>query len=108
MRRFVLFVVVSCSTALAVSALFPRQLGGYLALFRQHSAVNSGLAVTVVGVLTLLLAALRVRLWRLQRELARLRRELAQPMVPAYPTVPLVMAAYPPAPPGPWGSRPAR
>jgi hypothetical protein len=58
-------------------------------------------------VLTMLLLALRVRLWRSERDLARIRRGLAQP--PASP--------YPPAPWGPagswgsaapWGSRPLR
>jgi hypothetical protein len=109
MRRFLLFVVVSCIAASAVRSLWPSQLADYLALFHQHSSVNSGVVVTALGLLALLLAALWVRLWRSQRELARLRRELdrlrrglAPPAVPGPPPVPPVMAAYPPAPSTPW------
>ena len=96
MRRFLLFVFFTCTAVPVGFSLWPRQLGGYLALFRQHTSVNSGLAVTVLGVLMLLLVALRVRLWRSQRDLARIRRGLLeQPPVLVYP-------------PAPWGSRPAR
>jgi hypothetical protein len=101
MRRFLLLVFFSC-TALAVAfSLWPRQLGGVLALFGQDTVVNRGVAATVLVVLTMLLLALRVRLWRSERDLARIRRGLADP-----PAVP-----YPPAPwgsPGSWGSRPLR
>jgi hypothetical protein len=96
MRRFLLFVFFTCTAVPVGFSLWPRQLGGYLALFRQHTVVNSGVAVTVLGVLTLLLAALRVRLWRSERDLARVRSGLDQPPALAY---------YPPPP---WGSRPAR
>ena len=95
MRRFLLLVFFSCTGASVAFSLFPRQLGGYLAMFGQHTSVNRGVAVTVLGVLTLLLAALRVRLWRSERELARARRGLEQPPLVVYP-------------PPPWGSRPAR
>jgi hypothetical protein len=98
MRRFLLLVFLSCTAASVALSLWPRQLGGFLALFGQHTVVNRGVAVTVLAVLTLLLVALRVRLWRSQRELARARHELAQPAV----------LAYAPAPWGSWGSRPAR
>jgi hypothetical protein len=99
MRRFLLLVFVVCAGASAAFSLWPRQLGGgYLALFGQHTSVNSGVAVTVVAVLTLLLGALRVRLWRSERDLARLRRGLTQPMAPVYP-------AYPASS---WGPRPLR
>ena len=101
MRRFLLLVFVVCAGASAAFSLWPRQLGGYLALFGQHTSVNSGVAVTVVAVLTLLLGALRVRLWRSERDLARLRRGRAQPPVPTYP-------AYPAYPVSSWGSRPVR
>ena len=107
MRRFLLLVFVVCAGASAAFSLWPRQLGGYLALFGQHTSVNSGVAVTVVAVLTLLLVALRVRLWRSERDLARLRRGLTQPMVPAapvYPTAPV----YPAYPVSSWGPRPLR
>ena len=57
--------------------------------------------MTVLATLTLLLVALRVRLWRSERDLARMRRGLAQPPVPTYP-------AYPAYPVSPWGSRPVR
>ena len=97
MRRFLLLVFAVCAGASAAFSLWPRQLGGYLALFGQHTSVNSGVAVTVVAVLTLLLAALRVRLWRSERDLARIRRGLLEQPPPAL--------VYPPAP---WGSRPAR
>ena len=53
--------------------------------------------MTVLRLLTALLVALRVRLWRSERDLARIRRGLLE-----QPPPPLV---YPPAP---WGSRPAR
>jgi hypothetical protein len=104
MRRFLLLVFVSC-TALAVAfSLFPRQLGGYLALFAQDTVVNRGVAVTVLAGLTLLLVALRVRLWRSERDLARARRGLAGPVVLAGYAPPPGVAYAPP----PWGSRPAR
>jgi membrane protein DedA with SNARE-associated domain len=93
-RRFLLLVFFSCTAASVVLSLWPRQLGGYLAMFSQHTSVNRGVAVTVLGVLTLL-AALRVRLWRSERDLARVRRDLARPAALVYPPVP-------------WGSRPAR
>ena len=109
MRRFLLFVVVSCIAASVVRSLWPSQLADYLALFHQHASVNSGAVVTALGLLALLLATLWVRLWRSERELARLRRELARlrrglapPVVPAPPPVPPVVAAYPPAPSAPW------
>ena len=107
MRRFLLLVFGSCAAAAAAFSLWPRQLGAYFALFEQRTMVNSGVAVTVLALLTLLLVALRVRLGRSERDLARIRRGLAQP--PASP--------YPPAPWGPagswgsaapWGSRPLR
>jgi hypothetical protein len=60
--------------------------------------------VTVLALLTLLLVALRVRLWRSERDLARMRRGLAEPPVPAWPTYP----AYPASPVSSWGSRPVR
>ena len=97
MRRFPLLVFVSCAATAAAFSLWPRQFGGYLAMFSQHTSVNRGVAVTVLGVLTALLVALRVRLWRSQRDLARIRRGLLEQPPPAL--------AYPPAP---WGSRPAR
>ena len=103
MRRFLLLVFFSC-TALAVAfSLWPGQLGGVLALFGQDTVVNRGVAASVLVVLTMLLLALRVRLWRSERDLARIRRGLAEP-----PAVP-----YPPpwgswGAPGPWGSRPLR
>ena len=103
MRRFLLLVFGSCAAAAAFS-LWPRQLGGYFALFGQHTVVNSGVAATVLATLTLLLVALRVRLWRTQRDLARLRRGLVQPPVPTYPAYP----AYPVSPVSSWGSRPVR
>ena len=96
MRRFLLFVFFSCTAASVALSLWPRQLGGYLAMFGQHSSVNRGLAATVLGVLTLALVALQLRLWRSRRDLARARRGLEQPP-PAYGW-----------PPPPWGSRPAR
>jgi hypothetical protein len=99
MRRFLLFVVVSCIAALVVRSLWPSQLADYLALFHQHSSVNSGAVVSALGLLALLLAALRVRLWRSERELARLRRELARLRRELAPPV---VAAYPPAPSAPW------
>jgi|GEM_PF-1917496 hypothetical protein len=109
MRRFLLFVVVSCIAVSVVRSLWPSQVADYLALFHQHSSVNSGVVVTALGLLALLLAALWARLRRSQRELDRLRRELdrlrrrsAPPVVPAPPSVPPVMAAYPPAPSAPW------
>ena len=116
MRRFLLFVVVSCIAASAVRSLWPSQLADYLALFHQQSSVNSGVVVTALGLLAPLLVALWVRLRRskreldrLQRELDRVRRELdrrrgelAPPGVPAPPPVRPVMAAYPPAPSAPW------
>jgi hypothetical protein len=95
MRRFLLFVFVSCTAASVALSLWPRQLGGYLAMFGQHTSVNRGLAATVLAVLTVALVALQLRLWRSRRDLARARRGLEQP--PAYGW-----------PPPPWGSRPAR
>jgi hypothetical protein len=97
MRRLLLLVVLCCTAGSVVLSVAPRQLGGYLAMFSQHTSVNRGVAVTVLGVLTLLLAALRLRLWRSERELARARRGLEQPPALLYP--------YPPPP---WGSRPVR
>jgi hypothetical protein len=107
MRRFLLLVFFSCTAPAVAFSLWPRQLGGVLALFGQDAVVNRGVAATVLAVLTMLLLALRVRLWRSERDLARIRRGLAEP-----PAVP-----YPPAPWGPprswgstapWGSRPLR
>ena len=92
---------LSCAAASAAVALMPRQLAGYLALFERHTQVNSGVAVTVLAVVTLALVALRVRLWRSERDLARLRRGLAQPAAPTFP-------AYPVSPVSSWGSRPVR
>jgi hypothetical protein len=104
MRRFLLLVFGSCAAAAAAFSLWPRQLGAYFALFEQRTMVNSGVAVTVLALLTLLLVALRVRLWRSERDLARMRRGLAEPPVPAWPTYP----AYPTSPVSSWGSRPVR
>jgi hypothetical protein len=104
MRRFLLLVFGSCAAAAAAFSLWPRQLGGYVALFGQHTVVNSGVAVTVVAALTLLLVALRVRLWRTERDLARMRRGLDQPALPAWPVAP----PYPVSPVSSWGSRPVR
>ena len=61
-------------------------------------------ALTLSAALTMLLLALRVRLWRSERDLARMRRGLAQPPVPTYPAYP----AYPVSPVSSWGSRPVR
>ena len=97
MRRFLLLVFVSCTVLSVAFSLWPRQLDGFVAMFGQHTTVNRGVAVTVLGVLTALLVALRVRLWRSERDLARIRRGLLE-----QPPAALV---YPPAP---WGSRPAR
>ena len=99
MRRFLLFVVVSCIAVLTVRSLWPSQLADYLALFHQRSAVNSGVVVTALGLLALLLTALRVRLSRSERELRRLRRELDR--LRREPDPPVV-ADYPPAPLAPW------
>jgi hypothetical protein len=96
MRRFLLWVFVSCTVLSVAFSLWPRQLDGFVAMFSQHTTVNRGVAVTVLAVLTALLVALRVRLWRSQRDLARIRRGLPEPP-PAL--------VYPPAP---WGSRPLR
>lgn len=104
MRRFLLLVFGSCAAAAAAFSLWPAQLGGFFALFGQHTRVNSGVAVTVLATLTLLLVAMRVRLWRSERDLARMRRGLAQPPVPTYPAYP----AYPVSPVSSWGSRPVR
>ncbi len=101
MRRFLLLVFLFCAAASAAFSLWPRQLAGYLALFEQHTLVNSGVAVTVLAVLTVALVALRVRLWRSERDLARMRRGLTPPAAPAYP-------AYPVSPVSSWGSRPVR
>jgi hypothetical protein len=97
MRRFLLLVFFSCTALSVAFSVWPRQLGGFVAMFSQHTSVNRGVAVTVLGVLTALLVALRLRLWRSQRELARIRRGLLEQPPPAL--------VYPPAP---WGSRPAR
>jgi hypothetical protein len=98
MRRFLLLVFLSCTATAAAFSLWPRQIGGYLALFGQHTVVNRGVAVTLPVVLTVLLLALRVRLWRSERDLARARRgRQADPAA----------AAYDPWP-SPWGARPAR
>jgi hypothetical protein len=104
MRRFLLLVFLICAAASAAFSLWPHQLGGYFALFSQHTRVNSGVAVTVRATLTLLLVALRVRLWRSERDLARMRHGLAQPPVHAYPASP----AYPVSPVSSWGSRSVR
>ena len=101
MRRFLLLVFGSCAAASAALALMPGQLAGYLVLFERHTQVNSGVAVTVLAVVTLALVALRVRLWRSERDLARLRRGLAQPAAPTCP-------AYPVSPVSSLGSRPVR
>jgi hypothetical protein len=98
MRRFLPLVFLSCAAVSAAFALMPGQLAGYLALFERHTLVNSGVAVTVLAVVTLALVALRARLWRSERDLARLRRALAQPAAPADPVYPVSS----------WGSRPAR
>jgi hypothetical protein len=103
MRRFLVFVILSCAAASAALALLPRQVDGYLAMFSQNDLVNRGVAVTVVGVLLLLLAALQLRLSRLRRELARTRRDLGRRDLGQPP---VLLYTYP-APP-PWGSRPAR
>jgi hypothetical protein len=110
MRRFLLFVFVSCTAAAVAFSLWPRQLGGYLAMFGQHTSVNRGVAVTVLAALTLLLVALQVRLWRSQQDLARARRDLARPAGVAAPPAPWGPAAWGQAPWGQasWGSRPAR
>ncbi|HET9007394.1 MAG TPA: hypothetical protein VFQ04_11810, partial [Actinomycetes bacterium] len=76
MRRFLLLVLVSCTAAPVAFSLWPRQFDGYLALFERRTIVNSGVAVTVLALLTLALVALRIRLWRSQRELARARQGL--------------------------------
>jgi hypothetical protein len=104
MRRFLLLVFVSCAAASVAFSLWPRQLDGYLALFERRTVVNSGVAVTVLALLTLALVALRVRLWRSQRELARARQGLvpAQPPTVPYPPVPWG------APSSAWGPRPVR
>jgi hypothetical protein len=99
MRRFLLLVFVSCAASAAAFSLWPRQIGGYLALFGQHTVVNRGVAVTLPVVLTVALLALRVRLWRSERDLARARRGL--PDGPAWPPY---GAPYP----SPWEARPAR
>ena len=97
MRRFLLWVFVSCTALSVVFSLWPRQVDGFVAMFGQHTTVNRGVAVTVLVVLVALLVALRVRLWRSQRDLARVRRGLLEQPPP--------VLVYPPAP---WGSRPAR
>ena len=107
MRQFLLLVFVVGAGVSAAFSLWPRQLGGYLALFGQRTSVNSGVAVTVLAVLALLLVALRVRLWRSERDLARLRRGLAEPMAPAAPVHPAA-PVYPAYPVSSWGPRPLR
>ena len=104
MRRFLLLVFVSCTAASVAFSLWPRQLDGYLALFERRTMVNSGVAVTVLALLTLALVALRVRLWRSQRELARARRVLVAAMPPAVPYPPVSWGA----PSSAWGPRPVR
>jgi hypothetical protein len=97
MRRFLLLVFVSCTATAVAFSLWPRQIGGYLALFGQHTVVNRGVAVTLPVVLTLALLAMRVRLWRSERDLARARGgPVADPVGPPY------------ASPSSWGARPAR
>ena len=96
MRRFLLLAFVSCTVLSVAYSVWPRQLGGFVAMFSQHTSVNRGVAVTVLGLLTAQLVALRVRLWRSQRDLARIRRGLLEQPPP--------VLVYPP----PWGSRPAR
>ena len=110
MRRFLLIVFVSCTAAAIASSLWPRQLGGYLAMFGQHTSVNRGVAVTVLAGLTVALVALQVRLWRSERDLARARRDLTRPAGVAAPPAPWGPAPWGPAAWGqaPWGSRPAR
>jgi hypothetical protein len=98
MRRFLLFVFVTCTATAAAFSMWPRQIGGYLALFGQHTSVNRGVAVTLPVALTVLLVALRVRLWRSERDLARARRGLVEPVGLPYGS------PYP----SPWGARPAR
>jgi hypothetical protein len=99
MRRFLLLVFVSCTATAATFSLWPRQIGGYLALFGQHTMVNRGVAVTLPVVLTVLLVAVRVRLWRTERDLARARRGR-----PADPVGLPYGSPYPSS----WGARPAR
>jgi hypothetical protein len=85
MRRFLLLLFVLSTAVSAASALWPRQIGGYLALFEQHTTVNRGVAITLPAVLTVLLLALQFRLWRSERDLARVRRGLgARPDTDAY------------------------
>jgi hypothetical protein len=96
-RRFLLLVFVSFAMLPVAYWLWPRQLDGFVAMFSQHTTVNRGVAVTVLGLLTALLLALRVRLWRSQRDLARIQRGLLESPPP--------LLVYPPSP---WGSRPAR
>ena len=97
MRRFLLLVFVSCTVLSVAFSVWPRQLDGFVAMFSQQTSVNRGVAVTVLGVLTALLVAVRLRLWRSERDLARIRRGLLEQPPPA-----LVYS------PPPWGSRPAR
>ena len=58
MRRFMLLVFVACTALSVVFSLWPRQVGGFVAMFSQHTSVNRGVAVTVLAVLTALLVAL--------------------------------------------------
>jgi hypothetical protein len=76
-RRFLLLLFALGGAISIAGTLWPRQLGGYLALFGQHTTVNRGVAVTVPAVLTVLLVAQQLRVWRWRRDLARLRREPA-------------------------------
>jgi hypothetical protein len=102
LRRFLLLVFLSCTALSVAFSVWPRQLAGFLALFEQRAVVNRGVAVTVLVVLTVLLLALRVRLWRSERDLARIRRGLAQPSpLPSYPPAPWGSSSS-------WGSRPLR
>ena len=99
MRRFLLLVFCSCTAAAVAGSLWPRQLGGYLALFGQRAVVNRGVAVTVLAVLTVALVVLQVRLWRSQRALARARWGEPRPDHPA------AAPAWGPSYSSAWGSR---
>jgi hypothetical protein len=107
MRRFLLYVFVSCTALAAAFSLFPDQLGRFLELFGQDTVVNRGMAVTVLAGLTVALLALRVRLWRSERDLARIRRDLARPAAVGYPPAPWGSPASWGSPVS-WGPRPLR